>query len=472
MIEAAGPWTRQASIIDRSYAHDILVRNRTEHPKYKDPAAGLAGLLKSKRAKQKASDDHNWTFTEEELSRGLREGLDSGQVGVAEVLLDQVADVRYRMEEGKHTLPRFRKKNAKPVPPNYINIAASTGNVDMVRLLASPGASSADLVDALATAVKQNLPEVVETLLRYDVEPNSNSGTILRSAITNQKPMIVKLLLRARKRILPSLLSECLPTAVEQGQIEVVSLLVLYGADVNDKRALALRKGVQSQRSDLLLAIMKGNPTSESVSLVFEDAFLPNSSITVEEKHLVLDILLCGGANGDPVNEVCIGVVRAGHCRIARLLIAHGASLNYKRAAALKQAVTARNVKMLTTLSLGKVSSSSATDAFAETSQPFTECRTYHLMSPLVSKGAREIHLDKTLVSAVQQKLEDITRLLLDHEASSDYNDAQVLQIAASAGDLNTVNLILKKGKPKPESMRYVLPLVPSGPPRLRYNMT
>ena len=472
IIEAAGPWTRQAAVIDRSHAHDILVRNRTEHPKYKDPAAGLAGLLKSRRAKQKASDDQNWTFTEEELSRGLREALDSGHVGVAEVLLDQFADVRFRMEEGKHTLPRFRKKNAKPVPTNYINIAASTGNVDMVRLLASHGASSADLVDALATAVKRNLPEVVEALLRYDVDPNSNSGTILRSAITTQKPMIVKLLLRARKRVLPSLLSECLPTAVEQGQIEVVSLLVLYGADVNDKRALALRKGVQSQRSDLLLAIMKGNPTSESVSLVFEDVFLPNSSITVEEKYLLLDILLCGGANGDPVDEVLIGVVRAGHCRIARLLIAHGASLNYKRAAALKQAVTARNVKMLTTLSLGKFSSSCATDAFAEIPQPFTERRTYHLMSPLVSKGASGIHLDKALVSAVQQKLEDITRLLLDHKASADYNDAQALQIAASAGDLNTVILILKKGKPKPQSMRYVLPLVPSGPPRLRYDMT
>ena len=286
MIEAAGPWTRQASTIDRSHAHDILVRNRTEHPKYKDPAAGLAGLLKSKKAKQKALDDQNWAFTEEELNRGLQEVLESGYVVVAEFFLDQVADVHYRRDVAKQKLSGFRKKTAKPVMTNYINIAASTGNVDMLRLLASRGASSTDLVEALATAVTQNLPGVVETLLQYDVDPNSISGTIFQSAITTQKPTIVKLLLRARKRILKSLLSECLPTAVEQGQIEVVSLLVLYGDDVNNKRALALRKGVQSQRSDLLLAIMKGNPTSESASLVFKDAFLPNSSITVEEKYL------------------------------------------------------------------------------------------------------------------------------------------------------------------------------------------
>ena len=50
----------------------------------------------------------------------------------------------------------------------------------------------------------------------------------------------MKLLLRARKRVLKSVLNECLPTAVEQGQVEIDSLLVLYGADVNHRSAEAL----------------------------------------------------------------------------------------------------------------------------------------------------------------------------------------------------------------------------------------
>ena len=472
MIEPPGPWTRQAATIDRSHAHDILVRIRTRHPNYKDPAAGIGGMLKSKRAKQKASDDQNWAFNEEELSRGLQEALESGHVGVCEALIDQKADVNFRKEAATHKLQGFRKRDVKSVPTNYIKTAASTGNVDMVRLLASRGASLANQTEALNTAVEQNLPGVVETLLKFDADPNSIGGTILQSAITTQKPTIVRLLLRARKKVSQSLLSECLPIAVEQGQIEIVSLLVRYGADVNSNDALALRRAVKSQRSDLLLSIMKGNPSAESVSLAFKDAFIPNSSITVEKRYLLLDILLCGGANGDPVAEVLIQVVRAGHCRIARMLIAHGASLDYKRAAALKQAVTARNVKMLTTLSLGKFSGDHATDAFTEIPQPFTERQTYDLMSPLISKGARGIPLAKALVSAVQQKLARVTILLLDHKASVDYNDAQALQIAATAGDLESVNLILKKGKPEPQSMRHVLPLVPPSPQRLRYDMT
>ena len=467
MIVAAGPWTRQASTIDRSHAHDILVQIRKRHPNYKDPTAGLGGLLKSNKAKQKASNDQNWAFNEEELSRGLQEALVSGHVGVAEVLIDQGADVNFSREVAKTKLGRT---HVKSVATNSIKIGASTGNVDMVRLLASRGASTKNQVEALETAVKQNLPEVVETLLQYDADPNHIGGTIFQSAITNQKPTIVKLLLRARKQVLKSLLNECLPTAVEQGQIEIVSLLVRYGADVNDKNALALQRAVKSQRSELLLAIMKGNPSSKSVSLVFEEAFQCNSSI--ERKHLMLDILLCGGAHGDPVAEVLIRVVRARHYRIARMLIAHDASLGYKRATALKQAVSARDVKMLSTLSVGKISGQCASDVFAEIPPPFTERQTYNMMSTLISKGARGLPLDKALISAVRQKLERITVLLLDHKASVDYDDAQALQLTATAGDLDTFNLLINKGKPQPHSMRHLLPLVPSGPPRLKYDMT
>ena len=472
MIEAPRPWIRQASTIDRTQAHDILVRIRTGHPKYKDPAAGLGRILKSTKAKQKASDDQNWIFNDEELSRGLQEALESGLIGVAEVLIDQGADVNCRREVAKHKFQGLRKKDVNIVSTKYIKTAASTGNVEMVQLLASRGASATSQAEALDIAVRQNLPGVVETLLQYDVDPNSINGTIFQSAIATQKPTIVKLLLRARKRVLKSILNECLPIAVEQGQIELVSLLVLYGADVNYNSALALRRAVQSQRSELLLAIMKGNPSTQSVSITFEDGFLPNSSTTLEEKYLLLETLLCGGANGDTVAEVLVRVVRAGHCVIARLLVAHGASLDYRGGAALKQAVTARNLRMVTTLARGTISIDCATGVFADIPQPFTGRHTYDMMSTLISKGAKGIPLSKALVHAVEQKLERITVLLLDHQASADYNDAQALQIAATAGDLSTVNLILNKGKPKPHSMRYVLPQVPSGPPRLRYEMT
>ena len=468
VIEAAGPWTPQISTYDRGHAHDILVSIRNSDSKDKDSKIGLKGLLKSKKARRKAADEQNWDFNKEELSRGLEEALQLGLVGVAGALLEKGADVNCREEVVKHTV---RKDGVRYITTNLIKLAASTGNVDMVHLLASHRASVTSKAEALDVAVKQNKVAVVEALLRHDADPNAFGGSTFQSAISTQNPSVVSLLLRARQKVLQNLLNVSLPIAVEQGKTDIVSLLVLHGADVNEAHALALRKAAQSQRIDLLLAIMKGNPTSDSVSSVFEDAFLPNVSLTVKEQYHPLYILLCGGASGDPVAEVLVRVVRAGHCRLARMLIVHGASLQYKNAAALKQAVRARDVRMLKTLTLGKISKSHATDVFTEVPQPFTESQTYELMSLLISKGARGIPLDKALVSAVEKKLEHITTLLLDHKASADYNDAQALQIAASAGDLDTFNLILNKGKPQPQSMRFIFPLVPHDPPRLRYDM-
>ena len=468
VIEAAGPWIPQLSTYDRGHAREILVSIQNSDGKDKDSTLSLRGMLKPKKAKRKATDEQNWDFNKEVLSRGLEEALRLGHVGVAEAMLEKGADVNCREEVVKH---KVRKDGVRYVPTNLIKVAASTGNIDMVHLLASHRASAISKAEALDVAVKQNKFAVVEALLRHDVDPNAFGGSILQSAISTQNTRVLSLLLRARQKILQNLLNVCLPIAVEQGKTEIVSLLVLYGADVNEAHALALRKAAQSQRIDLLLAIMKGNPTSDSVSSVFEDAFLPNVSITVKEQYHPLYILLCGGASGDPVAEVLVRVVRAGHCRLARMLIVHGASLQYKSAAALKQAVRARDVRMLKTLSLGKISRSHATEVFTEIPQPFTESQTYELMSLLISKGATGIPVDKALVSAVEKKLEHIITLLLDHKASADYNDAQALQIAASAGDLDTCNLILNRGKPQPQSMRFIFPLVPPDPPRLRYDM-
>ena len=177
---------------------------------------------------------------------------------------------------------KLHENDLTSVPTSYIKIGASRSNTGIVRLLASHGASSTSQAEALDIAIKQNLPGVVKTLVGFDADPNF--GTIFQSAITIRKPMIVKLLLQARKRQLRSLLNACLPMAVEQAQVDIVSLLVLYDADVNDDYALALRKAVESKRSDLMFAIMKGNPSSQSMLLASKKAFSSNSPITIEDE--------------------------------------------------------------------------------------------------------------------------------------------------------------------------------------------
>ena len=469
-IHPQEPPVRNATITDKTHAHDLLVTARRERPDFKDPARGIGSLLKSKDSKQRAKDTQNWIFSNGEKSHALRKAVESGFVGVAEVLLDMGADVNTVSEEAKSRILRTKSVTARPV--NYLQIAAAANNVEMVNLLASRGASSRSLAEALDKAVGQKLPRVVLALLQHGADPNALAGGIFQSAIQSQRPEIVELLLRSRLKVTEACLAENLLRAVSQNQSEIVSLLIAYGADVDNDHASALRKAVQNERIDLVLAIMKGKPSRKSVSLAFEYAFSANSSMTLPEQYLLIETLLCGGAQGERVDETLVQVVRSGNRNFARLLILHGASPLHRRAEALKIAVAAGDVELVNILLVDSVTKDWASRLFKEIPKPYTEPQTYNLMSALIFKGASGTSIDEALVVAVQQQCGVITRLLLDHKASADYNDAQALQIAAGAGDLSTVSLLLSKGRPQPHSMQYVLPLVPSDPPKLRYDMT
>ena len=468
-IKPQEPRVLNVSIADRTHAHDLLVTTRRDSPCFKDPSTGVGKLLKTKGSKQRAQDTHNWIFSNGEKSHALKRAVESGYVGVAEVLLDMGADVNTVREEAKSKILRTKTVNDRPV--NYLQAAAAANNVEMVNLLASRGVSSRSLGEALQKAVRQNLPNVVLALLQHEADPNALDGLIFKSAIQSQRPEIVELLLRARVKVAETYLAANLLIAISQGRPEIVSLLVAYGADVNYDHASALRKAVQNERIDLVLAIMKGKPSRESVSAAFEDAFSANSSMMLPEQYLLIEILLCGGAQGECVAETLIQVVRLGKKNIARLLILHGASPLHRNAEALKIAVAAGDVDLVNLLLVDSVNKRCASRLFKEIPRPYTEPHTYNLMSALIFKGASGTSLDEALVVAVQQQSSIITRLLLDHKASADYNDAQALQIAAGAADLGTVNLLLSKGRPRAHSMQYVLPLVPSGPQKLRYHM-
>ena len=468
-IKPQEPRVRNASIADQTHAHDLLVTTRRDSSCFKDPSAGIGKLLKSKGSKQRAQDTHNWIFSNGEKSHALKRAVESGFVGVAEVLLDMGADVNAVREEAKSKILRTKSVIARPV--NYLQVAATTNNVEMVNLLASRGVSSRSLGEALEKAVVQNLPNVVLALLQHEADPNALDGVIFKSAIQSQRPKIVELLLRARVKVAQTYLAANLPVAILQPRPEIVSLLVAYGADVNYDDASALRKAIQRERIDLVLAIMKGKPSRESVSAAFEDAFSANTSMMPREQYLLIEILLCGGAQGECVAETLVQVVRSGNKNIARLLILHGASPLHRNAEALKIAVAAGDVDLVNILLVDSVTKKCASRLFKEIPRPYTEPQTYNLMSALIFKGASGASLDEALVVAVQQQSGVITRLLLDHKASADFNDAQALQIAASAADLSTISLLLSKGRPRAHSMQYVLPLVPPSPQKLRYHM-
>lgn len=468
-IERTLSGTVQSSTVDKSHAHDMLVRIRHQDPKATSLARGLTTLFKSQKSRIQAADSSTWIFKSHELSLALREAVEEfGKAGVANQLICMGADIN-------DFKSKIRGSRVQSIPINYAQIAVNRNDADMLSLLATSGISQSNLVGALERSVEQNLPNMVTILLQHGVDPNAANGSIFTSAITSQSPVLVRLLLRSRPGIRKELLSRNLPTAVEHGEIEIVSLLVAYGADPGFGNASALRRAVKAQRIDLALAIFKGvegSLSSKIATSVIGEAFSATSSITVDEQSLLLEILLIAGASGDPVAQVLASAVRAGQQSLAKLLIRYHANVQFNNAEALRIALSANNLAMLSTLLLGKIEMEVASRLVDEIPHTCNDDQIHSILSLFIRKGAKGSPLSRALVYAVQRKSVKSINLLLDHGASVEFDGSQPIQRATTGGDTQILNLLLSKGQPSPRSLQVVLPVIPESPLQLRFEMT
>ena len=424
--------------------------------------------------RNRASDQRQWEYSNEELDNALHEVVNtSGHVGLVRTLLNMGADANKVRDGNRRSINILRDSSWIPRSVNYINVAATNNQIELVAPLARRGASTESKSKALETAIHRNLGSMVETFLKYEADPNALGGRMLEHAVSLPSLTVVDLLLRAPHGINRESIDAALPIAVAMGQVEIVAVMVAYGADINFQQAVALREAVKVGRVDLVHVLVGGNPTSEHCSLAFEHAFSLNRTGTADDRYLLVLLLLNAGASGHNVAETLIKVVQAGHPfhPIAELLIDRGASLQHKEGRALETAVARGDLSMLKILLRGSVTDSDLARAFERTAKTFGR-KTYDLMSTLISRGAKGVPLDRALVRAVQLHENKIIELLLDHNARTDFNDAQALQIAVSTGALDVVDVMLRKGRPCSDSMKRVFHLIPKRPPRLRHDLT
>ncbi|ETS82916.1 hypothetical protein PFICI_04792 [Pestalotiopsis fici W106-1] len=102
--------------------------------------------------------------------------------------------------------------------------------------------------------------------------------------------------------------------------IEMVHMLVSYGASIDHQDARALRKAVSAGRVDLVDIMLSGD-TQLSPIHASEAVSLMPQQIRFEDRYALLKLLLQKGAAGLPLDEALINVTELGDVEAAKLLL-------------------------------------------------------------------------------------------------------------------------------------------------------
>ncbi|KAI1373916.1 ankyrin [Hypoxylon crocopeplum] len=102
--------------------------------------------------------------------------------------------------------------------------------------------------------------------------------------------------------------------------LEMVHLLVSYGASIEYQDAIAIRRAVSKGKVDLVEVMLNGKSKLNSHHASECVELLPKK-MRFEERHSLLNLLLRKGASGAPLDEALVDAAEAGDVEAAKLLL-------------------------------------------------------------------------------------------------------------------------------------------------------
>jgi hypothetical protein len=141
---------------------------------------------------------------------------------------------------------------------DWLYVAVTNTSVQHVILLASRGPSLASLDRAFEAALSsRSSVAIVEELLRFGVDPNGHTAQFM--LLVRQKRLdLVEAFLRSPKLLQPLYLNTALAETIGSGNLEVVALLLAYGADPNYQAAESCRAAVRTSNFPMVLLLLAG----------------------------------------------------------------------------------------------------------------------------------------------------------------------------------------------------------------------
>ncbi|KAI0011254.1 ankyrin [Xylariaceae sp. FL0662B] len=255
--------------------------------------------------------------------------------------------------------------------------------------------------------------------------------------------------------------------------LEMVHLLVSFGASIEYQDAMAVRKAVSKGQVDLVEVLLSGKsefgPTyaSECVQL------LPKK-MRFEERYSFLSLLLKKGASGAPLDEALVDAAEAGDFEAAKLLLTplfpggkivgnrdirrgprsmvferhEVASTDHKGALALQLAVKKGDAAIATLILSNKPPSLEALAQVFPSTRNLPKLERFQITEQFLRAGLSGPSVHSALENAIEEQPphrdEKLISLFLRYNADVNFNEGHSITAAISQRDLRLLERLLK----------------------------
>ncbi|KAI1491539.1 ankyrin repeat-containing protein [Biscogniauxia mediterranea] len=457
-----------------------------------------------------------------ERSQVLQIAVKNGQMEMVEVLLPY-ADalsldtalpiaIRNRSEAITELLIRYGASAAQTADGQdaFRQACAVGGQANIVALVvASEGRPSASWVSqSMVEAARAGCLETVAHLSQSTADGNHDGAAALKAAVglgrrdialaivlgnrppeqpglneafgmlmshqnisPNEKMAMAEILLCAGAE--GDLVSQALVQASATYFLEMVHLLVSYGASLEYQDGIVIRKAVSNGKIDLVEVLLNGKSTL-SPSYASECVSLMPKKMRFEERHLLLNLLLKKGASGTPLDEALVDATEAGDVEAAKLLLTplfpggkivgnkdlkkgprsmvferhEVASTDHKGALALQIAVKKGDTAIANLILSNKPPSPVALAQVFPSTRNLPSLERYQITELFLRAGLSGPSVHSALENAVEEQPphrdEKLIALFLRYNADVNFNEGHSITAAIAQKDMRLLERLLK----------------------------
>ncbi|OTB00388.1 hypothetical protein M426DRAFT_324339 [Hypoxylon sp. CI-4A] len=255
--------------------------------------------------------------------------------------------------------------------------------------------------------------------------------------------------------------------------LEMVHLLVSYGASIEYQDAIAIRKAVSKGKVDLVEVMLNGK-SSFSAHYASECVELLPKKMRFEDRHTFLNLLLRKGASGTPLDEALVDAAEAGDFEAAKLLLTplfpggkivgngdirkgprsmvferhETASTEHKGSLALQIAVKKGDAAIANLILSNKPPSPVALDQVFPSVRNLPSAERYQISEMFLRAGLKGPCVHSALENAIDEKPphrdEKLIALFLRYNADVNFNEGHTITAAISQKDVRLLERLLK----------------------------